>query len=103
MSKSRVASHTHARVQARVQGQLPLQGGSFIDSSPGKNSLSITPKDVDAEAASAKDVLARPVSSGDQEERQQALLDDAIDLSFPASDPLAVSITPAPKKPPAHH
>jgi hypothetical protein len=48
-------------------------------------------------------VLARPVSSGDQEERQQALLDDAIDLSFPASDPLAVSITPPPKKPPAHH
>ncbi len=55
------------------------------------NSLSVTPKDVGPERASAKDVIERHLDSLDPDERQQALLDDAIDLTFPASDPLAVS------------
>jgi hypothetical protein len=55
------------------------------------NSMSVTPKDVGPERASAKDVIERHLDSADPEERQQALLDDAIDLTFPASDPLAVS------------
>lgn len=55
------------------------------------NSLSVTPKDVGPERASAKDVIERHLDSSDPDERQQALLDDAIDLTFPASDPLAVS------------
>ena len=55
------------------------------------NSLSITPKDVGPDRASAKDITERCLDSPDPEVRQQALLDDAIDLTFPASDPLAVS------------
>ncbi len=53
--------------------------------------MSVTPKDVEPDKASAKDVIERHLDSRDPDERQQELLDDAIDLTFPASDPLAVS------------
>ncbi len=52
--------------------------------------MSVTPKDVEPDKASAKDVIERHLDSRDPDERQQELLDDAIDLTFPASDPLAV-------------
>jgi hypothetical protein len=55
------------------------------------NSASVTPKDIDPDMASAKDVIERHLNSADPEERQQELLDDAIELTFPASDPLSVS------------
>lgn len=59
--------------------------------SPGDNSASVTPKDVGPEDASAKDLTERHLCSSDPEEKQQDLLDDAIELSFPASDPPAVA------------
>jgi hypothetical protein len=55
------------------------------------NSASVTPKDIDPGMASAKDVIERHLDSTDPEERQQELLDEAIDLTFPASDPLSVA------------
>ncbi len=55
------------------------------------NSASVTPKDIDPGMASARDVIERHLDSTDPEERQEELLDEAIDLSFPASDPLSVA------------
>jgi len=57
----------------------------------GDNSASVTPKDVDADKASAQDVIERHLDAADPEEKQQAWLDDAIDLTFPASDPVAIT------------
>ena len=55
------------------------------------NSVSITPKDVKPGDAAARDQIERRLDSPDPEEKQQELLDDAIELSFPASDPPAVA------------
>lgn len=55
------------------------------------NSASVTPKDVEPDKVSAKDVIERHLDSPDPEERQQEMLDDAIELTFPASDPLSVT------------
>lgn len=62
-----------------------------LPSSPGKNSLAVTPKDVGDDSASERDVVARAITSADPELRQQEQLDDAIELTFPASDPVAVT------------
>lgn len=59
-------------------------------SSQGTNSAAQTPKDVGPQDAAAKDVTERNICSADPEEREQALLDDAVELTFPASDPVAV-------------
>jgi thiamine pyrophosphate-dependent acetolactate synthase large subunit-like protein len=60
-------------------------------SSPGNNSAAETPKDVRAGDASSKDVTERKIASPDPEEREEAQLDDAVELTFPASDPVAVT------------
>ncbi len=59
--------------------------------SPGNNSASVTPKDLSPGDAASKDLTERHLCSKDPEEKQQELLDDAIELSFPASDPPATS------------
>ena len=60
-------------------------------SSFGDTSRSVTPKDVNACDASARDMTERHLQSHDPVEKQQDLLDEAIDLSFPASDPPAIA------------
>lgn len=60
-------------------------------SSPGTHSASVTPKDVTPQDASARDVVERKTDSPDADEKEQALLDDAVESSFPASDPPAVT------------
>ena len=57
----------------------------------GETSLSVTPKDVDERDASAQDITERHLQSDNSEEKQQEMLDEAIDLSFPASDPPATT------------
>lgn len=64
----------------------PEQGSSF-----GTDSPSVTPKDVSPQDASSRDVIERKTTSPDPEEREEELLDDAVELTFPASDPLAVT------------
>jgi hypothetical protein len=59
------------------------------NSSFGDTSLSVTPKDVDDKDASAQDMTERHLQSDNPEEKQQDMLDEAIDLSFPARDPPA--------------
>jgi hypothetical protein len=58
--------------------------------SQGNDSASVTPKDLNPEDAASRDLTERHLNSPDPDERQQELLDDAIDLSFPASDPPAI-------------
>lgn len=60
-------------------------------SSPGNDPVSQTPKDVSPGDAAEKDVTERHLRSADPDEKAQELLDDAIELSFPASDPPAVT------------
>jgi hypothetical protein len=64
---------------------------SILSSSPGDSPVAVTPKDVSPEHAAWKDLTARPIASDNAEKRTDALLDEAGDLSFPASDPIAVS------------
>lgn len=60
------------------------------NASPGNNSPSVTPKDVSSDAASARDVTERKICSDNVEEQEEELLDDAVEMTFPASDPIAI-------------
>ncbi|OGB23185.1 MAG: hypothetical protein A3I66_09320 [Burkholderiales bacterium RIFCSPLOWO2_02_FULL_57_36] len=60
-------------------------------SSFGDNSASETPKDILPQDAAARDLIERNITSSDIDEREEALLDDAVEMTFPASDPIAVS------------
>lgn len=65
------------------------QQAQDVRSSHGNNSASETPKDVSPQDASAKDVIDRKVCSPDADEKEEEMLDEAVELTFPASDPLA--------------
>jgi hypothetical protein len=60
-------------------------------SSQGTQSAAETPKDLAPQDAASKDVTERKIRSCDPEEHEQELLDDAVELTFPASDPIAVT------------
>ncbi len=60
-------------------------------SSHGDSPQDIVPKDISPDNATWKDRTNRNIYSDDIEEKTDALLDEASDLSFPASDPIAVS------------
>jgi hypothetical protein len=62
-----------------------------LPSSHGTHSRVVKPKDVSPHDATAKDFAEREIASSQNEEREEELLDDAVDLTFPASDPIAVS------------
>jgi hypothetical protein len=59
-------------------------------SSLGNNSVTQTPKDICSDDAAARDVTERRLDSSDPEEKEQELLDESVELTFPASDPPAV-------------
>jgi hypothetical protein len=59
-------------------------------SSAGDHSQSVTPKDVSQQDASACDVTERKIRSDNPDEKEEELLDDAVDMTFPASDPIAI-------------
>lgn len=62
---------------------------SSLPSSPGDTSQAVTPKDVSPKDASWADVHERNIASHNKQEHEEALLDEAVDESFPASDPVA--------------
>lgn len=68
------------------------QGGQAQEqrASPGDNSPSVTPKDLSSDAAAAKDMTNRKTCSDNVDEQEEELLDDAVELTFPASDPIAI-------------
>ncbi|MDQ9171582.1 hypothetical protein Q8A64_14300 [Oxalobacteraceae bacterium R-40] len=62
-----------------------------LPSSPGDSPVGVTPMDVTPEDATSRDITERPVCSENAEEHQEAVLDEAVELTFPASDPIAPS------------
>lgn len=75
------------------QKQVPLKNdapaSSTRPSSPGNAPQAITPMDIAPQDASWADRSIRKVSSPDKREHDEALLDEAGEQSFPASDPIA--------------
>lgn len=68
-------------------------------SSQGDSPVEMTPLEAKPGDATWKDRSERNIQSDDAEEKADAMLDEASDLSFPASDPIAVnSITRIEKK-----
>ena len=59
-------------------------------SSHGTQSRSETPKDLAPEDAASRDLTEHKLDSKDIEEKAQALLDEAIEETFPASDPVSI-------------
>jgi hypothetical protein len=59
-------------------------------SSHGDSPVEVTPKDITPDDASWADRTERKIASDDTEERHEALHDEAVDLTFPASDPIAI-------------
>lgn len=66
-------------------------GQAALPSSPGDSPIGVTPMDVSPEDATARDITERAVCSENAEEHQEAVLDEAVELTFPASDPIAPS------------
>ena len=60
-------------------------------SSPGTNSPSVTPKDLEPEDAASRDECERNTTSANPTEKEDALLDEGNELTFPASDPLPLT------------
>jgi hypothetical protein len=98
MTKPKQATPDAGKKQTAQQPQHPQ--ADEPTSSHGINSPSVTPKDVSPHDASAKDVTARKTACPDPEEREQELLDDAVDMTFPASDPIAIPTPESAKRKP---
>lgn len=62
---------------------------SKLPSSQGDSPQEIIPKDISSKDAAWADLQERKTTSEDADERTEALLDEAVDESFPASDPVA--------------
>ncbi len=67
---------------------------SKMPSSPGDSPRVETPREISPDNASWCDRTERDISADDEDTRTDALLDEAIDLSFPASDPIAIPSSP---------
>ena len=67
---------------------------STMPSSPGNSPRVMAPHEVMPDQAAWRDRTERPISAKDEDSRVDALLDEANDLSFPASDPIAIPSSP---------
>jgi hypothetical protein len=77
---------TPAKKQPDAQ---PRSAPEELPSSPGDNPVEMVPKDIALDSAAARDLTVRPTTSPDADEREEAQLDNAIEDTFPASDPIA--------------
>ena len=66
---------------------------SELPSSQGDSPVKTSPKDGASEDASKQDRSVKKTGANSDEDRTEELLDEASELSFPASDPIAVSST----------
>lgn len=60
------------------------------ESSHGDSPVDMVPKEISPDDAAWRDRTERKLCSDDEDERQEALTDEAIELTFPASDPPAI-------------
>ena len=83
MTDSKVDQQKNAEVKKEKQlsHQLPA--------SSGESPQEVTPKEVKPHHAAWADITVREIASEDEECRAEALLDEAVDQTFPASDPVA--------------
>lgn len=69
----------------------------------GEHSPSEKPRDVAPQDVAACDLSERNIASSDVDKHDEALFDDAVEMTFPASDPIAVKTGAArieiPKRP----
>jgi hypothetical protein len=82
-------SGTHSNHKANKQHIVPAD--SDAPSSFGDSPVQVTPKDVNPEDATARDTTERQVAPENAAEHKDAILDEAVELTFPASDPIAPS------------
>lgn len=82
--------------------QLPEDDTDQPTSSHGDDSKSVTPKDVGSSTAASKDVKERKTASEDSDEKVEEQLDDAVEMTFPASDPIAIPDPDKADKPGRH-
>jgi hypothetical protein len=59
-----------------------------LPSSHGENSAMATPNETDSEQATAGNLVERKITQASAGDKEEELLDDAIELTFPASDPV---------------
>ncbi len=86
--------------QPAQHGQLSAK----LPSSAGDSSRNTTAKDATPGDAAWSDRQQRHLSSGTETQREEAMIDEAIDLTFPASDPVAeFSASAASEKTQAFH
>jgi hypothetical protein len=74
--------------QKPVTGKEEMQSKS-LPSSQGDSPKELVPKDISPHDATWADLSERKISSDNKDEREEALLDEAVEESFPASDPVA--------------
>ncbi|HJW54297.1 MAG TPA: hypothetical protein VJ577_03410 [Burkholderiaceae bacterium] len=60
-----------------------------LPSSRGDSPQEVTPKDIAPGDASWNDLHIREIAAGEPAQREESMLDEAIELTFPASDPTA--------------
>jgi hypothetical protein len=78
--------------KAQGAGTEIKEGEKLSDTLPssfGDSPREMTPKDITPEDASWKDRKVRDLASGDAVKREESLIDEAVELTFPASDPVA--------------
>ncbi|RJG04099.1 hypothetical protein D3878_22995 [Noviherbaspirillum sedimenti] len=75
--------------EKKVMSANKTPGAAQLPSSFGNASQAVTPKDISPENASWADVCERKIASANRQEHDEALLDEAVDETFPASDPVA--------------
>lgn len=80
-TKSQANQHPSTPADAEHSSQLP--------SSHGNSPKEVTPKDITPDDATWRDLKTRNISSGGAVQREESMLDEAIELTFPASDPTA--------------
>jgi hypothetical protein len=90
VGSDRVATGPHQRPSAGARGSgSDTASDEDLPSSHGDSPQEMTPKDVGPEHAAWSDASERKIASTDSVEREEALIDESSELSFPASDPPA--------------
>lgn len=69
-----------------------------LPSSHGDSPHDVTPKDITPQDATWEDRTARNLNAGNEMKREEARIDEAIELTFPASDPVAELPATAPSE-----
>lgn len=90
-NQMRMTNQDAKKGRANPQPVMPADAthSSQLPSSPGDSPKEMTPKDITPSDAAWNDLTQRNISSGDPAQREEFLLDEAIEQSFPASDPTA--------------